>query len=46
MAEMFLAKFFPPAKIAKLRSEIGQFKQMIFLQEQLTVGVYYGLPQV
>lgn len=27
MVEKFLAKFSPPAKIAQLRSEIGQFKQ-------------------
>ena len=30
MAEKFLAKFFPPAKIAQLKSEIGQFKQNDF----------------
>ena len=30
MAEKFLAKFFPPAKTAQLRSEIGQFKQNDF----------------
>ena len=30
MAEKFLAKFFPPAKIAQLGSEIGQFKQNDF----------------
>ncbi|XP_041011423.1 uncharacterized protein LOC121255209 [Juglans microcarpa x Juglans regia] len=30
MTEKFLAKFFPPAKTAQLRSEIGQFKQNDF----------------
>ena len=30
MAESFLAKFFPPAKTAQLRSEIGQFRQNDF----------------
>ena len=30
MAEKFLAKFFPPAKTAQLRNEIGQFKQNDF----------------
>ena len=30
MVEKFLAKFFPPAKTAQLRSEIGQFKQNDF----------------
>ncbi|XP_041011488.1 uncharacterized protein LOC121255284 [Juglans microcarpa x Juglans regia] len=30
MAEKFLVKFFPPAKTAQLRNEIGQFKQNNF----------------
>ena len=30
MAQKFLAKFFPPTKIALLRTEIGTFKQQDF----------------